>query len=95
MMKKTALISLVMLFVLLAFGTVVLAQSGYLLNRGVIAGGGDRLQSGSYSLTGTSGQPEAGQALANGNYSLQGGFWPGSNPVIPLSHKIFLPVINR
>jgi hypothetical protein len=95
MMKKTTLILMITLLILLAFVTTVLGQSGYLLSRSVIAGGGGRLQSGSYSLTGTSGQPEAGQALANGNYSLWGGFWHSSNQVILFPQKIFLPVITR
>jgi hypothetical protein len=89
MMKKKVLMTLVTLLLLLAFGTVVLAQSGYLLNRRVIGSGGGTLKAGSYSLTGTTGQPEAGQSLANGSYSLRGGFWQNSN------RATFLPMIIR
>ena len=39
-------------------------------------GGGGASAGGSYSLTGTIGQPDAG-ASSGGGYTLQGGFWPG------------------
>ncbi|MDR3377738.1 MAG: hypothetical protein P4M10_03565 [Verrucomicrobiae bacterium] len=40
-----------------------------------IAGGGGTSANGSYAISGTIGQPDAGGPLAGGNYSLRGGFW--------------------
>lgn len=48
----------------------------YSIDWSTIDGGGDTSTGGSYALTGTIGQPDAG-ILSGGNYTLQGGFWPG------------------
>jgi hypothetical protein len=43
-----------------------------------IDGGGGTSSGGSYTLSGTIGQPDASLVpLTGGNYTLQGGFWPG------------------
>src|SRR5438477_1677189 len=41
-----------------------------------VDGGGGTSSGGSFTLTGTIGQPDAGR-LSGGNYTLEGGFWPG------------------
>lgn len=38
-------------------------------------GGGGNSTSGVYSVSGTIGQPDAGAAMTNGQYSVTGGFW--------------------
>ena len=40
---------------------------------------------------GTSGQPDAGPVLANGGYTLAGGFWGGA----AAQYNIYLPVVLR
>jgi hypothetical protein len=40
-----------------------------------IAAGGGASTGGVFSVSGTVGQPDAGGAMAGGNYSLTGGFW--------------------
>jgi hypothetical protein len=40
-----------------------------------IAGGGGTSTNGSYSVSGTIGQPDASSAMTGGNYSVTGGFW--------------------
>jgi hypothetical protein len=40
-----------------------------------IAGGGGTSTGGTYTVTGTIGQPDAGGPMSGGNYSLTGGFW--------------------
>ena len=40
-----------------------------------IAGGGGTSTGGTYQVSGTIGQPDAGGAMTGGNYSLTGGFW--------------------
>ena len=94
-MKKTMLIPLLILLILLSYGTAVAAQTGFWLSQSVLAGGGGSLQNGSYQLTGTTGQAEAEPALANGKYALRGGFWQGDDPVGGLPQKIFVPVFIR
>jgi hypothetical protein len=89
-MKKTVLILLIVVLVLLACGTVALAASGYLLSQSVIAGGGGGLQVGSYTLSGTIGQAEAGPLWQGDSYALQGGFWQPEG-----GYKAFLPWVTR
>jgi hypothetical protein len=50
------------------------AQS-YSINWYKIAGGGGTSSGGSFSLSGTIGQPDAGGTMTGGGYSLTGGFW--------------------
>jgi hypothetical protein len=58
------------------------------------AGGGGTSSNGSYSVSGTIGQPDASGAMAGGNYSVTGGFWalinvvqtPGA-PTLYVSHS--------
>ena len=40
-----------------------------------IAGGGDTSAGGTYTVSGTVGQHDAGGPMTGGNYSLTGGFW--------------------
>ncbi len=47
-----------------------------------VAGGGGTSAGGVYSVSGTIGQPDAG-TMSGGNFSLQGGFWPGLAVPIP------------
>ena len=54
--------------------------------------GGGASIGGGYTLTGTIGQPEAGE-LSGRSYTLSGGFWGGA--VLPLRQKLFLPLIVR
>ncbi|MEI6078927.1 MAG: hypothetical protein WCS94_25365 [Verrucomicrobiota bacterium] len=59
-----------------------------------IAGGGGTSTNGSYSVSGTIGQPDASGAMSGGNYSVTGGFWalinvvqtPGA-PTLYISHS--------
>jgi hypothetical protein len=50
------------------------AQS-YAITSSVISSGGGTSTNGSYSVTGTIGQPAAGAKMTGGNFSLEGGFW--------------------
>lgn len=81
----------------------VLAQTGggFDLSWHTIDGGGSTSSSDSvYTLSGTIGQPDAGQ-MSGGDYTLSGGFWVGSlvseeepDPDPDLI-EIFLPLIFR
>ena len=50
------------------------------LRRTTIDSGGGQSQGGGFVLQGTIGQPDAGQAMQGGNFSLRGGFWTPSQP---------------
>jgi len=65
-------------FVLLALLTVCVhsARAQYAIDGFTIDGGGGTRSGGTYTLSGTIGQPDAG-TLSGGSYTLQGGFWPG------------------
>ena len=61
-------------FLLSALGFSALAQ--YAINWHTIDGGGGTSTGGVYSVSGTIGQPDAGQqTMTGGNYSVTGGFW--------------------
>jgi len=47
----------------------------YSINWSKIAGGGGTSTGGTYQVSGTIGQPDAGGPMTNGQYSLIGGFW--------------------
>ena len=63
----------------LATGFVLVAGAAtaqpFEITRSTIDGGGGTISSGSYTLTGTIGQPDAGATLASGTLELRGGFW--------------------
>lgn len=50
---------------------------GFELDWHTIDGGGGTMSGGSFSLSGTAGQPDAG-VMTGGVFTLQGGFWPGA-----------------
>ena len=78
--------------VLLALGLCAHAQN-YTLDWWSVDGGGGSSTGGIYQVTGTIGQPDAGQ-MSGGNFSLTGGFWslitavqtPGA-PTLYISHS--------
>jgi len=66
---KTLLLSLVLLIPFAG-----LAQS-YSVSWYKIAGGGGTSTNGQFAVSGTIGQPDAGNTMSGGNYSVTGGFW--------------------
>ena len=54
--------------------SAVSARAQFKLDWFTVDGGGGASSGGSYSLTGTIGQPDAG-ALSGGGHAVQGGFW--------------------
>jgi hypothetical protein len=61
-------------FILLHSSFCLRAWGQYSLDWSTIDGGGGTSTGGVYSVTGTIGQPDAGQ-MSGGNYSVDGGFW--------------------
>lgn len=64
------------IIVVLFLATFAIAASAqYAINWHTIDGGGGTSTNAPYSLSGTIGQPDAGSAMTNGQYSVIGGFW--------------------
>jgi|SRR5579871_759101 len=93
-MKMTRAAKAVLLIGLLSsLGFYAIAQN-YTISWYKVAGGGGTSSGGSYSLSGTIGQPDAGH-MAGGNYAIDGGFWgifaavqtPGS-PLLSITSSI-------
>ncbi|HXC35230.1 MAG TPA: hypothetical protein VNV43_05105 [Candidatus Acidoferrales bacterium] len=70
---KTQFIILSVLAALLLAATA--RAQNYSINWYKVAGGGGTSTGGTYSLSGTIGQPDASTPMTGGNYSLTGGFW--------------------
>jgi hypothetical protein len=96
--KRILGLVIVVVFVLLALNvrvgyaepSSVPRTTGYEISWYTIDGGGaQNLQGGSYSLSGTIGQPVAGTE-SGGGYSLNGGFW-----VELFGYRLNLPLIMR
>jgi hypothetical protein len=96
--SKRALPVLVALFFVV--GSVLHAQS-YSINWFKIAGGGGTSAGGTYQVSGTIGQHDAGGPMTGGNYSLTGGFWsvitvvqtPGA-PRLTITFNSQLPTVT-
>ena len=59
----------------LVLSAIPASAQSYSINWYKIAGGGGTSSGGSYTLSGTIGQPDASTTMTGGNYSLTGGFW--------------------
>ena len=96
MKQKRILILLAILVLLIALAqsnSIISAQSGgtYDLTWNTIGGGGTMSASGgTYTLSGTIGQSEAGM-VSGGPYALNGGFWG----LFESLSKLFLPLLRR
>lgn len=81
-MKRTKINSinwkgaLIVLLLLPFLGASSLLADDYDISWSTIDGGGGTSTGGNYSLSGTIGQPDAGE-MAGGDYVLAGGFWSG------------------
>ena len=60
---------------LIAFNVAPARAQSYSIDWYKVAGGGGTSTGGTYTVSGTIGQPDAGQTLTGGSYSLTGGFW--------------------
>ena len=87
---KRMIIILGVALVLLAPLVLALASNGYDLSWWTADGGGGSSMAGSYTLSGTAGQPDAG-VLTGGSYSLAGGFWSAASQ----GQLLYLPIVQR
>jgi hypothetical protein len=75
--------------------TIVLAAAAGLqldLDRWTVDGGGGTSRGGSYVLSGTAGQAEAGSQLSGAPYALSGGFWSAPSQQDTF---VYLPLVLR
>lgn len=87
-MKQTILF--ILLIVLVAAASLTLAQANPIsLSWWTADGGGGVSRGGQYTLSATTGQPDAGE-MGNGRYTLLSGYWDG-----PGRHDVNLPVVIR
>jgi hypothetical protein len=71
---KTSFIAVYFCFLLSALCLSARGQS-YTIDWYKIAGGGGTSTGGTYQVSGTLGQPDAGGAMTGGGFSVTGGFW--------------------
>jgi hypothetical protein len=94
-MKRKMLFTVFYLLIavaLLGIVTVFALDAGS-LTWWTVSGGAASSTGGSYNLSGSIGQPDAGTSTG-GTYALVGGLWSGvNNP--PTMYKLFLPLILR
>ena len=91
-MNRTKWLILLATVLLLALASLALAQAGTpALSWWTVDGGGGVSSDGSYTLSGTIGQPEASQQAGDGYYAVSGGFWGASSPP---AGNLFLPIIR-
>ena len=91
-MKRLRLILILLAAAAFLVTGPVLAQSGggYDLSWSTVDGGGTESSGGSYTLTGTAGQPDAGGVHSGGGYGLVGGFW-AATAVVSVSPTAAVP----
>jgi hypothetical protein len=98
--SKTSRFLLFFCFLLSTFCLRAVGQQ-YSINWFKVAGGGGTSTGGTYQVSGTIGQPDAGGPMTGGNYSLTGGFWsiitvvqtPGT-PLLTIALNSQLPTVT-
>ncbi len=90
MPRKTILL-LVLLILLLVLGSAIqAAPSAYSILRWTVDGGGKFSCGGTYRVSGTIGQPDAG-SHSGGSYTIVGGFWGGAG-LMDCQYDVHLPI---
>jgi len=84
-----------LLALLLGVAWAVRAADGgpRLRGRGISGGGFAASTDGAYRLVGASGQPEAGERLSGGGFSMRGGLIVGPGQALP--NRVYLPLVLR
>lgn len=95
-MRYLTIVAITIVAVALIAGTVLAGHGGYHLDWWTADGGGAvGMQSGdgTYTLSGTAGQPDAGTLeSSDGSYTIAGGFWAGGAGT---DHSVFIPVVIK
>jgi uncharacterized membrane protein len=91
--KRLTLLALALLTLLATTAVLDAAPAQYAMDWWTVDGGGGTVSGGSYSLSGTVGQSDAGSALEGGTYRLVGGYWSGIGAVG--HYELYLPSVIR
>ena len=86
------------LAMLLLMTAMVLAQSrgDFSLSQWTINNGSGTSNGGSFAVSATLGQPDAGALMSGGQFGLKGGFAPPEEPGVtlpPTDHDVYLPMV--
>jgi hypothetical protein len=93
MSKRTFLVVLIGLLVVLVVGSIVGAQTStsFDLSWYVMAGGGNRADSAAYAMNGTLGQGIMDLSDST-SFQMHHGYWYGASPP---KHRVYLPLVLR
>lgn len=93
-MKATFILRVAVALVVAAGGLNAVRAQSYSIDWSTIDGGGGVSTGGTYQVSGTIGQPDAGGPMSGGSYSLTGGFWSlvavvqsGGLPNLSIAHS--------
>ncbi len=93
-MKKGLI--LLILVLLLFSAVIVVAENGYSISWWSIDGGAQTVSGGDFSLSGISGQSDAGVSMSGENYTVTGGYWSSSESGgVGPQFRIYLPNIVK
>jgi hypothetical protein len=90
MKPKLIFILLIVALLLVRIPAVQADPQAYNLSWWTVDGGGETSTSPGYSLSGTIGQPDAGQ-LGSGSFQVSGGFWGWVKQVF----EVYLPLVMK
>src|SRR5438876_1482508 len=89
MRKMCFTVSTALLVSLLAVMTLSQSGGSFVIQKSVIAGGGDRSSGGTFIVDGTIGQNLAGVQSTGGTFDLRSGFWGGGGATTPQHRTLF------
>jgi hypothetical protein len=90
-MKRIATLFLIGVLAVGLAAAALAAAGPYSLDWWTVGGGGGTSDSASYTLAGTIGQPEVGEVMSSGTYTVAGGFWGVGAPPRE-AFSVYLPV---
>ena len=92
-MKRLPVVFLIVIALLVLASLALALPDEFQLSRHRIAGGGGVSgDEGRYFLSGTIGQPEAGQSTDGARFALRSGYWSGPSSASAMN-ELYLPVV--
>ena len=93
-MNRRYALLVILVGLLVVAGVASAAANGFSLDSWTVDGGGGTSTGGDYTVSATIGQPDAGQVMNGGDYSVVGGFWSGAMaPPSPI--LVYFPLVIR
>jgi hypothetical protein len=91
--RKILILIAIVAWLIIFAGIGVQLSAQHALDWFVISGGGQKMESASYNMNGTTGQSVIGLAQA-ANHAISSGFWYVRHPVVEIQ-QLYLPLIVR